>query len=144
MSPLDVELVRRKLLVIERNLAHLSGVENLSLEEYKGDFLRLKATERVLQEVVEAASDVNLHLIRIAGGETPRGHYESFISVGHVKIIDHELARSLAPSAGLRNRLVHEYDEIDHAIVLEAVAEARRLFPRYVAEIELYLTNAGF
>ena len=72
MTPLDAELVRRKLVVIERNLAHLAGIENLSLEEYQSDFLRRKATERVLQEIVKAAADVNLHLIREAGGETPR------------------------------------------------------------------------
>ena len=144
MTPLDAELVRRKLVVIERNLAHLAGIENLSLEEYQSDFLRRKATERVLQEIVKAAADVNLHLIREAGGETPRGHYETFIAVGREKIVDYELAQALAPSGGLRNRLVHEYDEIDDAIVLEAVAEVKSLFHRYAAEIERHLTAAGF
>jgi len=42
----------------------------------------------------------------------------------------------LAPSTGLRNRLVREYDEIADEIVLDAVGEARELYGRYVAAVE--------
>lgn len=38
----------------------------------------------------------------------------------------------LAPVEGLSL----EYDELDDRIVLEAVGEARRLFPRYVRAVE--------
>jgi uncharacterized protein YutE (UPF0331/DUF86 family) len=34
---------------------------------------------------------------------------------------------------------VHEYDEIDDAIVLRAVAEARRDFGAYLSAVEDYL-----
>ena len=50
------------------------------------------------------------------------------------------LAERLAPAAGLRNRLVHEYDAVNDAIVLEAVRQARRDFTAYVVAIEQYLT----
>ena len=53
------------------------------------------------------------------------------------------LANALAPAAGLRNRLVHEYDVIDDAIVLAAVHLARRDFAAYVAAVEAYLTARG-
>jgi uncharacterized protein YutE (UPF0331/DUF86 family) len=35
--------------------------------------------------------------------------------------------------------LVHEYDAIDDAIVLEAVREARRLFAAFVAAVERHI-----
>lgn len=54
-----------------------------------------------------------------------------------------ELADELAPSAGLRNRLVHQYDDIDDAIVLRAVGEARRSFGAYAAAVERMLTAEG-
>ena len=44
----------------------------------------------------------------------------------------------------LRNRLVHEYDQIDDAIILAAIPETRRLFAAYVAEVEQHLANQGF
>ena len=58
-------------------------------------------------------------------------------------VLPPELAAALAPAAGLRNRLVHEYDDLDDAVVLAAVAEAGRLFPRYVAAVEAVVGRAG-
>jgi uncharacterized protein YutE (UPF0331/DUF86 family) len=46
----------------------------------------------------------------------------------------------LAPSAGLGHRLVHEYDEIDDAIVLTAVRFARDLFPAYLEAVERHVS----
>ncbi|MBW3660709.1 MAG: DUF86 domain-containing protein [Gemmatimonadetes bacterium] len=143
MTPLEADLVRRKLIVIVTNLQDLAAVEDLALEEYRRDRFRLKGTERLLQEVVEAASDVNVHVLASLGGQPPQDYYEGFVEMGRRGPLPEELAESLAPSAGLRNRIVHEYDDIDDAIVLGAVGEARRLFPRYVAAIEGFLEDRG-
>ena len=51
------------------------------------------------------------------------------------------IADKLAPSAGLRNRLVHEYDMLDHAVVLKAVATGEEMFSKYVKEINDYLSK---
>jgi uncharacterized protein YutE (UPF0331/DUF86 family) len=48
--------------------------------------------------------------------------------MGRLGFVSEELARDLVPAAGLRNRLVHEYDAIDDTVVLGAVARARQLF----------------
>ena len=144
MTGLDASLVRRKLATIVRNLDDLGGMDGLALESYRADRLRLKATERLLQEVVEAAVDINVHLLRAAGHPTPPDYYRSFIQAGMAGLMDSSLAERLAPSAGLRNRLVHEYDAIDDAVVLGAVGEARRLFRDFVAAIEQYVRERGF
>jgi len=60
-----------------------------------------------------------------------------------VGILTPELARSLAPSAGLRNRLVHEYETIGDAKVLAAIGTLSELYPRYVQAVEEYLAKAG-
>ena len=52
-------------------------------------------------------------------------------------------AGALAPSAGLRNRLVHEYETIDDAKVLASVDVLLQLYPRYIQAVESYLTKAG-
>lgn len=139
MTELDRSLVRRKLAAIERNLRDLAVAEMLSLEEYRRDRLRQKGIERLLQEVVEAAADANTHLLRAAGYAAPPDYRSSFLELGRHGIIPDALARSLAPAAGLRNRLVHEYDEIDDRVVLAAAGEARRVFAEYVAGIEEYI-----
>jgi len=139
VTELDRALVRRKLAAIVRNLGDLAAIEGLTLQEYRRDRFRQKGAERLLQEAIEAAVDVNLHLIRAKGEGTPPDYYESFLAAGRAGVIPDDLARQLAPSAGLRNRLVHEYDAINDAIVLTAVRDARRQLVAFVAAIEQYL-----
>jgi uncharacterized protein YutE (UPF0331/DUF86 family) len=139
VTELDRALVRRKLTAIARNLADLAPIAMLTPSEYAADRLRRKAVERLLQEVVEAAVDANLHLLRTLGADLPTDYYTSFLAVGRHGVITPELAQRLAPAAGLRNRLVHEYDEIDDLIVLAAVGRAQRDFGDYVAAVERFL-----
>jgi uncharacterized protein YutE (UPF0331/DUF86 family) len=143
VTELDAQLARRKLTTITRNLDLLAAIEGLSLAEYRTEPFRRKGVERLLQEVVEAAVDTNLHLLRAAGAPTPGDFDQSFLDVGRQGIVPATLAAALAPAAGLRNRLVHEYDVIDDAIVLSAVGRARHDFGAYVTAIGQYLTARG-
>ena len=141
MSPVDKEIIRRKLAIIVENLKTLIAIRNMTIDEYIEDVYRRKATERLLQELIEAAIDINTHVIVQTGNTAPDDYYESFIKVRKLKIISADLAEKLAPSAGLRNRLVHEYDLLEHSMVLEAVKMAAELYPEYVKEIEDYISG---
>jgi len=141
MSPIEVEIVRRKLAVIIENLNTLEPIKGMKQEEYLQDVYKRKATERLLQELIEAAIDINIHLIVEAGHTVPDHYYESFIRAGELKIISLDLAQKLAPSSGLRNRLVHEYDRLEHTMVLKAVDMAEELFPQYIKAINDYLSK---
>lgn len=141
MSPLEKEIIRRKLSVIIENLKALEPIASMSMEEYIGDFYKRKASERLLQELIEAAIDINTHILVQTGSTVPDDYYESFVKTGEFKIISRDLAAKLAPSAGLRNRLVHEYDFLEHTLVLDAVITAGDLYSRYVREIERYLSK---
>ena len=139
MSPVDKEIVKRKMAIIVRNLKALEGVSTCARETYERDLYMRKAAERLLQELIEAAIDINTHIIVESGAMVPDSYYESFLELGSLKILAADLARSLAPSAGLRNRLVHEYDTIDDAVVHAAVAEAIRLYTDYIRAIQRYI-----
>jgi uncharacterized protein YutE (UPF0331/DUF86 family) len=139
MSPVDKEIVRRKLAVIIENLNALEPIRDMTREKYSKDVYKRKATERLLQELIEAAIDINTHLIVQTSNTVPDDYYESFIKAGELKIVPLRLAEKLAPSADLGNRLVHEYDLLDHAMVLNAVKMAEELYPEYVKAIEDYM-----
>lgn len=139
MSPIEEEIIRKKIAVLIENLKSLEPIMNMTPKEYIEELYKRKATERLLQELIEAAIDVNTYLIVQAGNTIPDDYYESFIKAGELKIISLELAEKLAPSAGLRNRLVHEYDRLEHSIVLDAVRMAENLYPQYVKQIEDYI-----
>ena len=141
MSPIEVEIIKRKLARIAENLKALEPIENMNLDEYVKDLFKRKATEKLLQELIEAAIDINVHMIAQTGNPVPDDYYESFVKVGELKIISSNLAEKLAPSAGLRNRLVHEYDRIEHVMVLKAVRMAEELYPTYIKEINDYISR---
>lgn len=141
MSPIEVPIVRRKLAVIIENLKTLEPIKGMNTDEYLQELFKRKATERLLQELIEAAIDINIHMIVETGHTVPDDYYESFIKVGELKIISLDLAQKLAPSAGLRNRLVHEYDRLEHSMVLKAVNMAEELYSKYVKEINDYLSK---
>lgn len=139
MSPVEKDIVKRKLAVIVRNLEALTGISRLTKQEYEKDLYRRKAAERLLQELIEAAIDINTHLIVELGGTVPDTYYESFLELDSLHVLGGELARSLAPSAGLRNRLVHEYDDLDDSIIYDSVDHTISLYTEYVRVIKNYV-----
>ena len=135
MSPIEVEIVKRKMAIILENLKALDPINNMTKEQYAKDLYKRKAAERLLQELIEAAIDINIYIIVQTGNTVPDDYYESFIKVGELNIISADLAEKLAPSAGLRNRLVHEYDRLEHSMILKAVGMAEELYPKFIKEV---------
>lgn len=143
MSPIDAAIVRGKLGHIMTSLDLLRPMRAMSLADYRARVWERKGIERVLQEAIEAALDINAHVIAERGLDVPDDYFGGFIKLGEIGIVPVELAGALAPSAGLRNRLVHEYDAVDDAKVLAAVGTMLDLYPRYIQAIEVELTNLG-
>ncbi len=141
MSPIEVEIVKRKMAIILENLKALDPINNMTKEEYAKGLYKRKAAERLLQELIEAAIDINIYIIVQAGNTVPDDYYESFIKTGELNIISADLAEKLAPSAGFRDRLVHEYDRLEHSMILKAVGMAEELYPKFIKEVGDYISK---
>lgn len=141
MTPVDKEVVRRKLTVIIENLKALEPIKAMTLKQYANDIYKRKATERLLQELIEAAIDINTHIIVQTHNTIVDNYYESFIKMGDINVISAELAKELAPSAGLRNVLVHEYDALNNSIILEAVKVVSNNYYQYIKSVDKYVSR---
>lgn len=140
MTPIDVAIIRRKLSTIVENPDLLRPISNLSFAAYQEDIYRRKATERPVQIIVEAAVDVCAHLLVGTGHPAPADNYQAFPDLAEKgRVIDVALAQALAPSAGLCNRLVHEYARIDDRMVFQAVGRTLDSFPRFVQAVSNHL-----
>lgn len=135
----DVSVVRRKLRKLEEYVDQLSRLQPESFEAYKASVLHRRAIERLLQLLVEVASDINTHVLVSLGSPPPDDYYDGFIRMGASGVIPQELARRLAPSAGARNILVLEYEVIDDRIVYESVPHALTDFRAYGRALLEYL-----
>jgi len=60
-----------KLAVIVENLKALKPIKDVTYEEYLTDLDKRKAAERLLQELIEAAIDINKHIIVGTGNTVP-------------------------------------------------------------------------
>ena len=141
MSTLDREFVQGKLEHLLKDLELLKPIAAMRIGDYHADVYRQKAAERLLQTVVEAATDINAHLLAAADKPSPQNYFESFIEVSsRLRVFDRRFAQSIAPSTGLRNRIVHEYDELDAAVVFNSIRNLLKLYPRYVRFVTAYLT----
>lgn len=90
------------------------------------------AAERLLTLLVELAFGVNSHVSVAVLARAPDSYRESFLLAAEAGLIDQALAEAMAPSAGLRNVLVHAYLDVDHDLVAAATATAPQLFGAYV------------
>jgi uncharacterized protein YutE (UPF0331/DUF86 family) len=72
---------------------------------------------------------------------SPTDMYNSFIDMGKKGYLDNRLAGKTADSAGLRNRLTHEYDEIDEKKIYKAMKTCLADVPRYLSQIEKLLNK---
>lgn len=116
-------------------------IAGLTLEDYRRDRFRLRGTERLLQETIEAAIDAGHHILRERGATVPADYHGVFVALGDAGVLPRPLAAALAPAAGLRNRLVHEYDAIDDEMVLAAVSTARDQFAAFVRAIDAWISG---
>jgi len=139
---LNADLVRRKLVSLQgyiKELKHLSGV---SFEEYEADFTKRRAAERLIQLLVETASDINAHVVLEETGNPPTDYYTSFTKAADIGLITRELADKLAPSAGLRNRIVHEYEAIKDEIVYRSMGQAIDQYIEFIQQVEAFLEKS--
>ncbi len=149
MNPVDLEVIQRKLTSMSENLELLRPIAELSFRQYQERVYYKKAAERLLQTIIEAAIDINNHLLVGSGFPAAEDSYQSFLDVAQkVGALDLALAEELAPSAGLRNRLVHEYERLDDAIVFTSVRRILDQYPRYMEAVLQYTaalekSNAG-
>lgn len=141
MTKIDTVIVTTRLDFIARYLDNLKRFEQTSLDDYLLDFDTQLITERLLQLMAQAAIDINDHILSKLNLGKSETNFNSFIILGKYSVITVELARQIAPSSGLRNRLVHEYDEIDPRQVFKAISLALQQYPLYVRQVSSYLNS---
>lgn len=134
---LNQEFLIRKIKLIQEDLSHLEPVSKFSFNDIVSDPIKQSAVERYLERIVTRAIDINRHLIAEfgQGNEITRSYEDTFLRLADLKVLSNELAQKIAPSAGLRNVLVHEYDEVDPKLVYESIGEAINQYGEYCAAI---------
>lgn len=134
-APVDLAMVTAKLRLMHDLLDDLTASGEVTATRLAQDRMFRHAVERILTQLVDLAVSVNSHVAAARLGRAPTSYRESFAQAAQAGVIGTELAARLAPAAGLRNVLVHEYTDVDVQLVAAAVPAALRDFGAYIAEV---------
>ena len=126
---LDKDLIKRKIAFIARELVALAKYKEMTFEETAQNFETQALVERLLERVITRGIDINKHIIANAAEKTENlepviKYRETFLRLADIGVYSREFAEKIAPSAGFRNALVHEYNNIDKKILQKSIKEA--------------------
>ena len=110
---IDSELIQRRLEKLKQCIDLLEKLSNQPLKRFLSDPFVRGNVERYLQLTIQVSLDIGNHILAQIGTKAPEEYRDIFILLGDNKIIPTKLSNKIAPTAGLRNLLVHDYLEID-------------------------------
>lgn len=111
----------------------------LSLQDYNEHLIIKRAIEREIQLIVECATDINNMILRRLDKGPAKDYFNSFIELAENDVIPMDFALKIAPSTGLRNILVHQYQKIDDVTVYYSIRNMLTCYREYTKLIANYL-----
>jgi len=138
---LDEVVVTAKLRMMRRLLDELEHLGPVDAERFVREFGTQLIVERIVSQLVDLAAGINAHVVAVQTGAPPPDVQSSFTAASDTGLIDHDLAQRLAPSAGLRNVLVHAYINLDVARLVAAVPLASEQYAEYVRQAARWVAD---
>lgn len=105
--------IERRLDELNERLARLEPLRDRSRAEFDQDPYLRDIAERNLEVGAQCCIDICHRIIVVENARRPVNYYEAILIMGEIGILPAEFARRLAPLAGFRNILIHEYLGID-------------------------------
>ncbi len=98
---------------LSERLSRLEPLRNRPRNDFAQDAYLRDIVERNLEVAAQCCIDIASRLIALEGGQKPADYQEAILRLGELSILSMDFARQLAPIAGFRNILVHEYLVVD-------------------------------
>ena len=110
---IDQEIIQKRLEKLKQYVQFLNELVKQPKSRFVSDPFVHGNAERYLQLAIQTCLDIGNHILANIKSKTVEEYRDIFIFLGENNFISVELADKLAPMAGLRNILVHDYLEID-------------------------------
>ena len=131
--------VTKKLEQISGYLKEIKNLLESSDKEILVDSGKLHIAERLLQLTVDTMIDINQHLIGELNLKVSDDLQGTFYILGENKILPDDFTQKIAPVVGLRNRIVHRYEELDKELFIRTFRKDFSDFEEYLKLINQYL-----
>lgn len=129
---IDKEIVQAKLNIMRDNMLLIKDILSKSDEKLKAADMERSAMERCFQLIVDAAVGINEHIISEQNLKIPNDYYSTFSILSSTNILPKDFADKIAPSVGLRNKLVHQYDKVDISRMISDIRKNITDYDKYM------------
>jgi uncharacterized protein YutE (UPF0331/DUF86 family) len=142
---IDKEFIKEKINLITRDLEQLEIFANFALGEIAEDFMKFSALKNIFVEIIGRAIDINEHIIAEMAEakkiEAPKTYKETFILLADLGVLPKNFAEEISKSAGFRNAIVHEYNNLDKSFIYKKIGDAIRQYAEYCNYILRFLNE---
>lgn len=128
---------------LQERVEQLQRLQAFTLKELADDYVRWNATLHLLQVSVEIVTDISTHLLAGTGAAVPDHHRLIIAKMGEAGLLPYDFAQRIAPMAGFRNIVVHNYLSVDPAKVADILYNRLDDFREFELHIYDYLRREG-
>jgi uncharacterized protein YutE (UPF0331/DUF86 family) len=139
----DVQTVTERLEALKAYLAELDHYAQYSLGELMSDFVKYRAAQHSLQLAAQVVVDIAVHIISADYNSRVQDYRQAVESLGKEGVLPSAFAERLAPIAGFRNILVHEYLVIDPVKLYDMLIHGRTDLQEFGQRVVEYLQRTG-
>lgn len=140
---LDKMSVLRHLSALESYLTQLEPFRDLDFETFQRSPASYWAVQHGLLLCIQNVIDISAHIVSALALPPPEDYHGAILALGKHGVIPAEFAQRIAPMAGLRNLLVHEYLEVDLNKVYQVLQEGLEDFRAFARHIVAFLERNG-
>ncbi|MEI7621911.1 MAG: DUF86 domain-containing protein [Candidatus Moraniibacteriota bacterium] len=138
---LNKELVKRKINKMEVYIEELQTILAFQAHEILADYTKLRTVERNFQLMVDTIVDINTHIISQKDLRAPEDATDTFFILEKAEILPSEFVTRFSPVAGLRNKIVHDYEDIDTEKLINDIKSGVSQFGEYVLHIDNFMNK---
>ncbi len=137
----DKTLLLRKLSELEDNLKYLNEYKDISLDKYENAWKTQRIIERTLQIMIEICVDIANHVIGDKKFRVPKSYADTFKVLEEERVLTVEISNTMQQMAKFRNIIVHGYDKVDNAIVINILKNRLNDFLQFKDNILTFLKD---
>ena len=139
----DPEVIHNHLDHLERQVRLLESLRDRSFEEFSNDELAVAAAQHCVQIAAQNVLDIGAHILADVGENGWNEYREIPAALVRHNVISEDLSHNIRKLAGMRNIIVHLYDEVDLHQVYDVIRIHLDTFRKFAASLKRYLESTS-
>lgn len=141
MSPEAKETIKEKFFKLQKNIEALEELQNRSQEDIAEDLIIQNSVLHGLYVSIEIILDVGSYILSEYFNSPAKNYREIIELLGQKEVIPQEFAQANADMAPFRNRVAHDYDQLDIEKVYLYLQKAPTVFYQFMDHYNSFMKN---